>query len=168
MPSCVQTMCSDSTVTKKCIVYLGLLLFLLFCCIFCYTLWVKKQDTKLLPMTSNINRLSNFFTDGLGGKFAINLYLNVPLCLKDVATLPCEIWMSEKWHQCEICIVINEKSQGSITKHLRNDDLFCYTFITQSAGGRIFKIGEVTGKRQSFHAPHSHCTFVLKDADLTR
>jgi len=50
--------------------------------------------------------------------------------------------MSEKWHQSEICIVINEKSQGSITKHLRIDDLFCYTFITQSAGGRIFEIGD--------------------------
>jgi len=50
--------------------------------------------------------------------------------------------MSEKWHHCEICIVINDKSQGSIAKHLRNDELLYYTFITQSAGKRIFKIGE--------------------------
>jgi len=50
--------------------------------------------------------------------------------------------MSEKWHQSEICIVINDKSQGSIGKHLRNDKLLYYTFITESAGVRIFKIGE--------------------------
>jgi len=54
----------------------------------------------------------------------------------------------KKWSQSEIYIVINDKSQGSIAKHLRNGDLFYYTFITQSAGERIFKIGEhlVTGK----------------------
>ena len=64
---------------------------------FVYTLWVKKQDTKLLPITSpNINRFSNFFTDGLGGKFATNLCLNIPPHIKDVATLPCKIRMSEK------------------------------------------------------------------------
>jgi len=31
--------------------------------------------------------------------------------------------MSEKWHQSEICIVINDKSQGSIAKHLSSDEL---------------------------------------------
>ena len=31
---------------------------------------------------------------------------------------------------------------NSIAEHLRNDDLLYYTFITQSAGERIFKIGE--------------------------
>jgi len=46
--------------------------------------------------------------------------------------------MSEKWRQFEICIVINEKSQGSRAKHLRNDELIYYTFIIQSAGERIF------------------------------
>ena len=50
--------------------------------------------------------------------------------------------MSEKWHQSEICIVINDKSQGNIAKHLRNDELLYYTFVIQSAGERIFKIGE--------------------------
>ena len=55
-----------------------------------------------------------------------------------------------KWHQSEICTVINDKSQGSIVKHLRCHELLYYTLITQSAGKRIFKIGEhlakVTGK----------------------
>ena len=56
--------------------------------------------------------------------------------------------MSEKWSQSEICIVINDKSQGSIADHLRNDDLLYCTFITKSAGERIFKIGEHLAKLQ--------------------
>ena len=56
----------------------------------------KKQDTKLLAITSpTIIRFSNFYTSGLGSKFATNSYLNVPPRFKHVATLPCEIWMSE-------------------------------------------------------------------------
>jgi len=51
--------------------------------------------------------------------------------------------MSEKWHQTEICIAINDKSQGSIAKHLRNDELRYYAFITQSDVKEIFKIGEL-------------------------
>jgi len=46
--------------------------------------------------------------------------------------------MSEKWRQSEIGIVINDKSQGSIAKHLKNDELVYYTFIIQSVGERIF------------------------------
>jgi len=68
--------------------------------------------------------------------------------------------------------MINHQSLGSIAKHLMNDDLLHCIFITLSAGERIFKIGEHLEKLQaewrSFHAPHSHCTFVLKDADLAR
>ena len=57
------------------------------------------------------------FTDRLTGKFTANSYLNVPPHLKCVATLPCEIKMSENWWQSEICIVINDKSQNSTDKH---------------------------------------------------
>jgi len=57
--------------------------------------------------------------------------------------------MSEKWCQSKICIVINDKSQGSIAKHLRNDDLLYYAFITQSADERLFKIGEHLVKLQA-------------------
>jgi len=46
--------------------------------------------------------------------------------------------MSENWHQSEIPIVITDKSQGSIAKHLVYDELLYYPFITQSAGERIF------------------------------
>ena len=49
--------------------------------------------------------------------------LNFPPRLKHVATLPCEISMSAKCCQSEICIVINDKSQGSIAKHLRCNEL---------------------------------------------
>jgi len=59
--------------------------------------------------------------------------------------------MSQKWRQSVICIVINDKSQDSIVKHLSNDEvcLLYYTFITQSAGERIFKIGEHLAKLQA-------------------
>jgi len=57
--------------------------------------------------------------------------------------------MSEKWQQSEICIVINDISQGSVAKHLKNDELLYYIFITQSAGERIFKIGEHLAKLQA-------------------
>jgi len=58
--------------------------------------------------------------------------------------------MSEKWRQSEICMVINDKSQGSIAKHLTNDDLLNYTFITQSSGERIyFEIDKHLAKLQA-------------------
>ena len=50
----------------------------------------------------------NSFTDRLTGKFATNSYLNIPPHLKYVATLPCEIRMSENWQQSEIYIVLKD------------------------------------------------------------
>jgi len=47
--------------------------------------------------------------------------------------------------QSKICIVINDKSHGSI----RIDDLLFYRFIIQSVGERIFKIGEHLAKLQA-------------------
>ena len=47
---------------------------------------VSQKDTKLLPITSpNVDRLSKFFHCRLSGKFATNLYLNVPPHLNYVA-----------------------------------------------------------------------------------
>jgi len=57
--------------------------------------------------------------------------------------------MSEKWWQSEICIVINDKSQGSVAKHLSWDGLLRYRFIIQFAGETIFKIGEHLSKLQA-------------------
>ena len=69
--------------------------------------------------------------------------------------------MSEKWRQSEICIVINEKSQGSRAKHLRNDELIYYTFIIQSAGERICKIGEHLAKLRAKSLSVSYTPFAL-------
>ena len=41
----------------------------------------------------------------------------------------------------EKCIAINDESQGSIAKNERCNALLYYTFITHSAGDRVFKIG---------------------------
>ena len=69
--------------------------------------------------------------------------------------------MSEKWRKSEICMVINDKSHGSITKHLRCDDLLYYTFISQSADGKIFKIGEHVAKLQAKWLTVSYAPFAL-------
>jgi len=42
--------------------------------------------------------------------------------------------MSEKWHQSEIRIVINDRSQGSIASMSGMVRLLYYAFIIQSAG----------------------------------
>ena len=80
----------------------------------------------------------NSFTGTLTGKFATKSYLNIPPRLKYVATLPCEMWMSENWQQSKICIVINDKSPDNTAKHLSYDGLLCYKYIIQFAGEIIF------------------------------
>ena len=57
--------------------------------------------------------------------------------------------MNQKNGQSEVSIVINDKSQGGIAKHLRNHELLYYTFLIQSAGEIIFKIGEHLAKLQA-------------------
>ena len=54
--------------------------------------------------------------------------------------------MSENWRQSEICIEINDKSQGSVAYYLRNDVLLYYTFVTLSSSERNLKIGEHLAK----------------------
>ena len=48
--------------------------------------------------------------------------------------------MSEKWRQCDIFNVINDKPQVSIAKNLRCDKLHYYAFIVQSAGEFFLKL----------------------------
>jgi len=60
-----------------------------------------------------------------------------------------------------MCIVINDKSQGSIAKHLRCDKLLYYTFIIQSAGKRIFKSGQHLAKLQAKWLIVSSAPFAL-------
>jgi len=112
-----------------------------------YTVSQKNKTANSCPHLHQIlTDFQNSFTGRLSGKFAMKSYLNIPPHLKNVATLPCEIRISENWRQSEIRIVTNEKSQGNIAKHLRCDELFCYTFIIQSSGERIFQIGEHLAK----------------------
>jgi len=75
---------------------------------------------------------------------------------------------AEKQHHSEICIAINDESQGNIAKNLRCNELLYYTFIIHSAGERIFKIGEHLAKLRAKSLTMSPCTFVLKDAELAR
>jgi len=100
----------------------------------------------------------NSVSDRLSDKFATNSYLNIPPHLKHVATLPCEIWMSENWRQSETYIVIRDKSSCSSC-----DGILHYKFITQFAGEIITRRGlcavaqyavlEVNG-RGPFSHPH--------------
>jgi len=94
----------------------------------------------------------NSFNSRLSDKFATNSYLNIPPHLKYVA-------MSLHYlvkYECQknggnvkICIVINDKSQGSAAKHLSWDGLLHYKFISHFANKRIFKIGEHLAKLQA-------------------
>ena len=52
-----------------------------------YTVSQKKQETKLLAITSLTSDFQNFFTSQLGRKFATNSCLNIPPRFKHVATL---------------------------------------------------------------------------------
>jgi len=67
-------------------------------------------------------------------------------------------YLVKKWPQSEICIIINDKSQGSIAKHLRCEELLYNTFIIQSAGERI---GEHLAKLQAEWLFVSCAPFVL-------
>ena len=138
------------------------------------TPWVKKTRHQTLGQnfTNYYPIFKIFFTSQLSSKFATNLCLNIPPRFQHVATLPCEMWMQKKWHHSETRIAINDQSQGNIAKNLRCDELLFYTFIIQSAGKRICKIGEHLAKLPQncwlCHIPHSPCSFVLNDADLAR
>jgi len=68
---------------------------------------------------------------------------------------------AEKWHHSEIRIAINDKSQGSIAKNFRCDELLCYTFIIHSADERIFKIGEHLAKLRAKSLTVSYTPFAL-------
>ena len=68
---------------------------------------------------------------------------------------------AEKWHHSEIRIAINDESEGSTAKHLRNDKLLFYTFIIHPAGERIFKIGEHLAKLRAKSLTVSYTPFAL-------
>jgi len=68
--------------------------------------------------------------------------------------------------------VINDKSQSSITKHLRCDVMLYNIFIMQFEGDRTLKIGEHLAELRTKWlivscAPFA-LRFLLKDAELAR
>jgi len=67
----------------------------------------------------------------------------------------------QKWDHSEIRIAINDESQGSVAKNVRFDALLYYTFITQSPGEIIFKIGEYLAKLQAKWLTVSYTPFAL-------
>jgi len=67
----------------------------------------------------------------------------------------------QKWDHSEIRIAINDESQGSVAKNVRFDELLYYTFITQSPGEIIFKIGEYLAKLQAKWLTVSYTRFAL-------
>jgi len=69
--------------------------------------------------------------------------------------------MSAKWWQSEICIVINDKSQGSVAKHLSWDGLLHYKFVIQFAGEKKLKICEHFAKLQAKWLIVSYTQFAL-------
>ena len=71
--------------------------------------------------------------------------------------------MSVNWRQSEICILIDDKSQGSIAKHLSWVGLLQYKCITHFVGKRIFKIGEhFLAKLQAKWPILSYAPFALR------
>ena len=66
-----------------------------------------------------------------------------------------------KWHRPEIRIAINDESQGSIANNLKFDESLYYTFITHSAGERIFNIGKHLAKLQAKWLSVSYNSFAL-------
>jgi len=68
---------------------------------------------------------------------------------------------AEKRHHSEIRIAINDKSQGSIAKNLRSDELLYYTFNIHSPGERIFKIGKHLAKLWAKSLAVSHTSFAM-------
>jgi len=70
--------------------------------------------------------------------------------------------MSENWQQCEICIVINDKSQDSTAKHFCYDWLLHYKFVNHCAGERIFKTREHLAKLQAKWLIVSYAPFALR------
>jgi len=95
-------------------------------CFFWLTVYISNYTVSQKNKTLNsclwlpqmLTGFQNSFTDRLTGKFATKSCLNIPPHLKYLGTLPCEIWMSENWQNLKY-LVINDKSQGSIAKHLK-------------------------------------------------
>jgi len=78
----------------------------------------KSIVTKLMTITLSLTDFQKSFTDRFNDKFAVKWFAKDPIPhLKRVATLPCEMLMSENKRQFETDIVTNDKSQGTVVKY---------------------------------------------------
>jgi len=69
-----------------------------------------------------------FFTGRFNSKYATQSSLTIPPHLKRVPELPYETSISKNWQKIDACIVINNKSQGSLVTCLRCGGLFSNHF----------------------------------------
>ena len=77
--------------------------------------------------------------------------------------------MSVNGRQSEKRVVIYDKSQGNIAKHLSWDGLLHYKCIIQFASEKKLKsTNTCRSYRQKVDCAISPCTFVLKDAEFAR
>ena len=98
-----------------------------------------------------LNDFQNSFTGRLSGNLASKAYVNIPPENMNVRKLV----------KLKKCIVTNDKSQGSIAKHLSCYGLLHDKFVIQFAGERIFKIGEHSAKLQAMWLIVSYAPFAL-------
>jgi len=72
----------------------------------------------------------NLSTCRFVSEYATKLSLIISPHLKRIAALPCETSISENYRECDACIVINDKSQGSVATCFRCGGLFGNYFTT--------------------------------------
>jgi len=72
----------------------------------------------------------NLFTDRFISEYATKVPLIIPPHVKCVTALPCETSISENYRKFAACIVINDRSQGSVAIGLRFGGLFDNCFTT--------------------------------------
>jgi len=77
-----------------------------------------------------LTNFQNYFSERFTSKCATKSSLSIPPHLTCVAELPCETSISENSEKFDACIVINNKSQGSVATCLRCSGLFSNHFTT--------------------------------------
>jgi len=91
----------------------------------------KKQSAIILSITSpNVDRFSKLVHCRFLSEYSTKPSLTIPPHLKRVAVLPCETSVSENYRKFDACVVVNDKSQGSVATRLRCGGLFSYYFTT--------------------------------------
>jgi len=102
---------------------------------------LSPYNTRKRAPTTNVHNLTKSWpifkicslADSLVNRaYATKSSLTIPPHLKRVAALHCETSISEYYRKFDACIVINDKSQGSVATRLRCGGLFSNCFSTDS------------------------------------